>query len=202
MKVALIGAGGNAGSRILVELVRRGHDVLALARTPSKVTLTPAVQVKKLDASDACDVAGSVCGRDAVLSATRFTQTHTQNLIDGITASGVKRFVVVGGAGSLIAPSGRLEMDDPGFPTAVKPEAQAGARFLDQLRKSELDWTFLCPSRFFLPGERTGIFRLGTDHLLVDQAGRSAISLEDYAMALVDELETPGHLRARFTVGY
>jgi putative NADH-flavin reductase len=93
-------------------------------------------------------------------------------------------------------------MDDPRFPLAVKPEAEAGGRFLDQLRASELEWTFLSPSRLFAPGERTGKFRLGKDQLLVDHTGRSAISMEDYAIALVDELERPAHVCARFTVGY
>ena len=93
-------------------------------------------------------------------------------------------------------------MDDPRFPVAVKPEAEAGSRFLDQLRASELEWTFLSPARLFAPGERTAKFRLGKDQLLVDHAGRSAISMEDYAIALVDELERPAHVCARFTVGY
>jgi putative NADH-flavin reductase len=202
MKIALIGAGGTAGSRILNELIRRGHDVLALVRTPSKVAASPQVAVRQLDASIPALVAQSVRGQDAVVSATKFIQTNTQNLIDGITTAGVKRFVVVGGAGSLETAPGVREMDDPRFPVAVKPEAEAGSRFLDQLRASELEWTFLSPSRYFAPGERTGQFRLGKDQLLVDHTGRSAISMEDYAIALVDELEKPANVRARFTVGY
>jgi putative NADH-flavin reductase len=202
MNVALIGAGGTAGRRVLAELVRRGHTVLALARTPSKVEACPQVTVRPLNASDIVAVREAVRGQEAVVSATRFTQTDTQNLIDGITASGVKRYLVVGGAGSLETASGGREMDDPRFPAAVRPEAEAGARFLAQLRTSKLDWTFLSPSRFFEPGARTGKFRIGADTLLVDESGRSAISMEDFAIALVDELERPAHVRQRFTVGY
>jgi putative NADH-flavin reductase len=202
MKVALIGAGGAAGSRILKELIRREHSVLALARTPSKVDASSGVLVRQLNANDISAVRQSVQGQDAVISATTFTQTNPRYLIDGIKAADVMRYIVVGGAGSLETSPGIREMDDPRFPASVKPEAEAGCRFLEQLRECELDWSFLCPSRFFEPGERTGKFRLGKDHLLVNEAGRSAISMEDYAIALIDELERPEHVRERFTVGY
>jgi uncharacterized protein len=202
MRVALIGAGGAAGSRLLRELVRREHEVLALARTPSKVELLPRVTLRQLDANDAAAVSQAVRGQDAVISATKFTQTDTRTLISGITAAAVKRYLVVGGAGSLETAPGVRELDDPRFPAAVRPEALAGCEFLDRLRASDLDWTFLSPSRFFEPGARTGQFRLGKDCLLLDTAGRSAISMEDYAIALVDELERPVHIRERFTVGY
>ncbi|WP_434106056.1 NAD(P)-dependent oxidoreductase [Paraburkholderia caffeinilytica] len=202
MKVALIGAGGTAGSRILKELIRREHCVLALARTPSKVDACYGALVRQLNANDVLAVSEAVRGQDAVISATTFTQTNPRNLIDGITAADVMRYIVVGGAGSLETSPGLREMDDPRFPTSVTPEAEAGCRFLEQLRRSELDWSFLCPSRFFEPGERTGKFRLGKDNLLISETGRSAISMEDYAIALIDELERPKHVRQRFTVGY
>jgi NAD(P)-dependent dehydrogenase (short-subunit alcohol dehydrogenase family) len=120
----------------------------------------------------------------------------------GRLGAAVQRYLVVGGAGSLETAPGRREMDDPRFPAAVRPEAQAGSEFLNRLRASDLDWTFLSPSRFFEPGVRTGKFRIGQDRLLVDAAGRSAVSMEDYAIAMVDELERPAHSRQRFTVGY
>lgn len=202
MKVAVIGAGGAAGSRIVSELAGRGHAVLALARTPSKVPPGPGVIVRALDASDPSAVTAAVRGQDAVVSAVKFLQVAPERLINGVRDAGVTRYVAVGGAGSLRGPGGEREMDDPRFPPSVKPEAEAGGRFLAALAVSDLDWTFLSPSRFFEPGERTGQFRLGQDDLLFDANGRSAISMEDYAVALVDELERPQHRRARFTVGY
>lgn len=115
----------------------------------------------------------------------------------------MKRWLVVGGAGSLEVAPGQALLGAPGFPVAYRPEAEVGRRFLDALRtERELDWTFLSPSAEFVPGERTGTFRLGGDQLLTDASGRSWISMEDYAIAFVDELETPKHSRQRFTVGY
>jgi hypothetical protein len=111
--------------------------------------------------------------------------------------------LVVGGAGSLDVAPGETLAESAGFPDAYKPEAAAGASFLDALRKTvDLDWTFLSPSAEFAPGERTGTFRLGGDELLHDAHGKSWISMEDFASALVDELEHARHSRQRFTVGY
>ncbi len=203
MKVALIGAGGKAGSRILKELVARGHDVLALARTPGKVEALEGVEVRQLDANDSDAVKASVTGCDAVISATKFKETQLPELAAAIKAAGVKRYLVVGGAGSLFVTPGVLEMDGPGFPEMVKPEAGKGAAFLDHLKTvSDIDWTFLSPSRIFEPGQRTGQYRVGKDDLLFDANGRSGISMEDYAVAMVDEMESPKHVRERFTVGY
>jgi uncharacterized protein len=203
MKVALLGATGSAGSRILAELLGRGHQVLGMARHIDMLPTHAALTGRAVDANDGAAVADAVRGCNAVISATHFKGTDTQGLIDAVRASGVKRYLVVGGAGSLKLPSGGLEMESPKFPAHVLPEAHAGARFLAQLQSTtDLDWTFLSPSRFFNPGERTGQYRVGDDTLLSDAAGRSAISQEDYAIALIDELETPKHLRQRFTVGY
>ena len=114
-----------------------------------------------------------------------------------------KVVLVVGGAGSLQVAPGKALIDTPGFPEAYKAESSAGGRFLDALRKEgDLDWTFLSPSAEFAPGERTGRFRLGGNELLVDATGKSRISMEDFAIAFVDELEHPKHNRQRFTVGY
>jgi putative NADH-flavin reductase len=119
-----------------------------------------------------------------------------------VRASGVKRYLVVGGAASLFVAPGQRLLDQPDFPDAYKPEASAGAAFLEALRGADdLEWTYLSPSAVFVPGERTGKFRLGTDELLVSDHG-STISFEDYAVALVDEIERPAHVRRRFTVGY
>lgn len=203
MKVALIGASGNAGSRILAELRRRGHTVVALARHPEKIPAQQGVTTLAVDANDSAALAGALRGADAVISATKFKEANTQGLIDAVRASGVKRYLVVGGAGSLTLPDGSREMDSPKFPPQVLPEARAGGAFLEQLKVThDLDWTFLSPSRFFIAGERTGKFRLGTDQLLTAADGKSSISFEDFAVALVDELENPQHPRRRFTVGY
>ncbi len=141
-------------------------------------------------------------GHDAVISSVHFTASDPRKLIEAVRDSGVRRYLVVGGAGSLDAAPGLKVIDAPNFPPEYKPEAAAGGVFLDLLRdERELDWTFLSPSAMFVPGERTGIFRLGTDQLLVNEQG-SSISIEDYAVALVDELETPAHSRQRFTAGY
>jgi putative NADH-flavin reductase len=202
MKVAVIGASGAAGSRIVAELARRGHAVTGIARNPGRVAALPGVTAKAGDAGDVDAMAGLLRGHDAVVSSVRFTASDAEKLIAAVRASGVKRYFVVGGAGSLeVAPGLRL-IDTPQFPDAYKAEAAAGGVFLDKLRKVEdLDWSFLSPSAMFVPGERTGKFRLGRDQLLAGETG-SSISFEDYAIAAVDELETPGHVRRRFTVGY
>lgn len=202
MKVALIGATGNAGSRILGELTRRGHAVTAVVRNPEKVPGQPGVTAKKGDVFDPAGLAALLRGHDAVISAVHFTASDPVKLIEAVRASGVKRYLVVGGAGSLEVAPGKKLIDTPEFPAAYKAEAAAGGVFLDLLRQEkELDWTFLSPSAMFVPGERTGKFRLGTDQLLTNEKG-SSISFEDYAIALIDELEDPKHSRRRFTVGY
>jgi len=202
MKVALIGASGNAGSRILNELVTRGHDVTAIVRNPEKVPSGPRIVAKKGDVFDQAGLAELLKGHDAVISSVRFTASDPHKLIAAVRASGVKRYLVVGGAGSLeVAPGVKL-IDTPEFPAAYKAEAAAGAAFLDLLRpEKDLDWTFLSPSALFTAGERTGKFRTGKDQLLTTDKG-SSISFEDFAIALVDELEKPQHSRQRFTVGY
>jgi len=202
MKVALIGASGSAGSRILAELARRRHQVLALVRHPERVPAREGVVAVRADANDIPGLSTLLTGADAVVSSVKFKDADAQGLIEAVRRARVQRYLVVGGAGSLEVAPGLREVDSPQFPSHVRPEALKGAEFLDQLRRSDLDWTFLSPSRIFFPGTRTGKFRLGNDELLFDEAGKSSISFEDYAVALVDELERPGHVRARFTVGY
>ncbi len=202
MKVALIGASGAAGSRILKELSDREHIVTAIARHPEKIATLSGVTAKAGDLHEPATLAERLHGHDAVISAVHFTASDPQALIDAVRRSGVKRYLVVGGAGSLdVAPGQRL-LDQPDFPEAYRPEAVAGAAFLDLLRTvDDLDWTFLSPSAMFVAGERTGKFRIGRDELLSNASG-SSISFEDLAVALVDELERPAHIRQRFTVGY
>jgi len=160
------------------------------------------VTAKAGDVNDKAGLVRLLAGHDAVISCVRFVDADPEALIAAVRAAGVKRYFVVGGAGSLEVAPGVALIDTPQFPPAYKPEASAGGVFLDKLRAtSDLDWTFLSPSAMFVAGERTGKFRLGSDQLLVSDKG-SSISFEDYAIAAVDELETPKHLRQRFTVGY
>ena len=202
MSITLIGASGNAGSRILKELTDRGHHVTAITRHPEKVAKLPNVTSIKGEVLNKDALVSLLKGSDIVISAVHFTASDPRILIDAVKAAGVKRYLVVGGAGSLeVAPGVKL-FNTPEFLEAYKPEATKGGAFLDLLREEkDLDWTFLSPSAMFVPGERTGKFRLGGDQLLTSEKG-SSISFEDYAVALVDEIEKPKHRRQRFTVGY
>jgi putative NADH-flavin reductase len=203
MKIAIAGASGQAGSRITAELARRGHQVTAIARNPEKIAHLPGVIATAGDANDRAGLTRLWAGHDAAVSAIHFLVSDPETLIGAAKDSGVGRYLVVGGAGSLeVAPGVRL-VTTPSFPPQYKAEAEKGAGFLDRLRQErELYWTFLSPSALFVAGERTGKFRLGTDQLLSAADGRSWISFEDFAVALADEIEQPAHQRRRFTVGY
>lgn len=202
MKVAVIGASGRGGSRIVDELARRGHHVTAIARNTEKIPTGANITAKKGDVNDT-GLADLLKGHDAVISTVRFTQSDPELLIGAVKKSGVRRYLVMGGAGSLEIAPGKKLIDTPQFPEASKPEATKGGIFLDRLRQEQdLDWTFLSPSALIEIGERTGKFRLGGDQLLADANGKSRITFEDFAIALADEVEKPAHVRKRFTVGY
>lgn len=200
-KVAVIGATGNVGTRLVAELVARGHRVTAISRNPGR-NGDPLVEAVAGDVREPAGLSRLLAGHDAVVSAVRFGDTDPKALIGTVRDSGVMRYLVVGGAGSLeVAPGQRL-VDQPDFPAVYKNEALRGAAFLDALRGlTDLDWSFLSPSALIESGERTGRFRIGGDQLLVGEGG-SRITYEDYAVALVDEIERPAHIRRRFTVGY
>lgn len=201
-QVALIGASGNAGSRILAELSERGHQVTAIARNTDNIPPLSGVTARQGDAGDQHALAELLKGHDAVISAVNFRTNDVKKLVGAVRDASVSRYLVVGGAGSLEVAPGEKLIDQPDFPEAYQPEARAGGEFLDYLRGVEdLEWTFLSPSAEFVAGERTGQFRLGDNQLLTHDGG-SSISFEDYAVAMVDELETPQHVRQRFTVGY
>jgi putative NADH-flavin reductase len=203
MKIAVVGASGNAGSRIVTELASRGHIVTAIARHPEKITARANITAKQGDAMDQDGLTRLFAGHDEAISSVHFLDSDPARLIGAISESKVGRYLVVGGAGSLeVAPGVRL-VTTPGFPVVYKAEAEKGGAFLDLLRQQkELNWTFLSPSALFTAGERTGKFRLGTDQLLTASDGKSWISFEDFAVALADEIERPAHIRRRFTVGY
>ncbi len=206
MQIAILGATGRVGSRIADEALRRGHTVTAIARHAG--TLADRPGLKRLDGditdlANTAKLAPALAGHDALVSAVRFAQAGPEPLLQLARQAGVKRVVVVGGAGSLYVAPGVQLVDTPTFPEAYKAEALAGRDFLNALRaEQELDWTFLSPSALLEPGERTGSYRIGKDELLADANGKSWISMEDFAVALVDELERHAHSRERFTVGY
>jgi uncharacterized protein len=209
MKVVLFGATGMAGSRILTELLQRGHTVTAVARDAS--TTLPGATVVEGDALDAANVASVVKGADAVVSAygPGFDPKEVHKVVDATTAliarmkqAGVKRLIMVGGAGSLYVAPGVQLIDSGHLPAEWIPIAEAHRDALVVLKQSDLDWTNFSPAAFFQPGERTGKFRLGQTDLIADASGKSSISAEDYAIALADELENPQHLKAQFTIGY
>lgn len=203
MKVTVLGASGRAGSEIVKELARRGHTVTAVARRPERVPAAPGVTAVAGNVNQPDTLAPALNGADVVVSAIMFVDSNPQLLIEAVKQAGVPRYLVVGGAGSLKVAPGQALIDTPHFPGAYRPEAEAGGRFLKMLRaEPELNWTFLSPSALFDGSERTGVFRLGGDTLLTDDQGNSRITLPDYAIAMVDEIETPRHPRARFTVGY
>lgn len=203
MKIAVAGASGRAGSEITKELSRRGHAVTAIARNPGKIAALPNVTPTKGDVLDQAGLARLWAGLDVAVSSVHFLASDPLKLIGAAKDSGVGRYLVVGGAGSLeVAPGVKL-VTTPGFPAPYKAEAEKGSAFLDLLRQEkDLNWTFISPSALFVEEARTGKFRLGTDQLLADANGKSWISFADYAIALADEIERPAHPRQRFTVGY
>jgi uncharacterized protein len=209
VKVALYGATGKSGSRILKELVSRGHQVVAITRDPSAVPQPEGVSVRQDDLSDPKKIAAAVKGVDVVVSA--YAPPHddsdaivgvTQRQVEALSRGAKTRLVVVGGAGGLNVAPGVTFVDSGYLPEPFLPIAKAHVKALNVLRASEADWTYLAPAAYFEPGQRTGKFRLGKDELVANEQHESRISMEDYAIALVDELEKPRHRRQRFSVGY
>lgn len=203
MKIALIGASGNIGSKILAEALSRGHSVTAIVRNTDALPTHERLSACKGDVGDDAALSTLLSGHEAVISSLPFSAFDPDRLLSAIKSSGVKRYIAVGGAGSLDLKPGLRLVDSDEFPAEWKPEASKGADYLARLRREQdLDWTFISPSIMIEPGKRTGTFRLGGDSVLFAADGSSRISQEDYAIALIDELEHPAHIRQRFTVGY
>lgn len=211
MNIALIGATGFVGAAVLNELLQRGHRVTVLARHPDKLAARENLTVLRADAQDAAQVASAVQGHDAVLSAYNpgwsLPDIYQQYLrgaraiVVGAKQAGVRRLLVVGGAGSLYVAPGVQLVDTPEFPAEWKQGALAARDALNELRQeASLDWTLLSPPILLQPGERTGQYRLGQDAPLMDGMQPGHITVADLAVALVDELESPRHVRQRFTV--
>ncbi len=213
MNIALIGATGFVGSAVLDELLQRGHRVTVLARSPGKLVAREGLTVVPGDAQNAAEVAQAAAGHDAVVSAYNPGWTvpdlhdqflaGTRAIIDGTKQAGVRRLLVVGGAGSLFVAPGVQLVDTPEFPAEWKQGALAAREALNWVRtENTLDWTFLSPPILLAPGERTGKYRLGTEAPLMNGDQPGGISVTDLAVAIVDELETPRHVQQRFTVAH
>ena len=202
MQVAVLGAGGNAGSEITKELVSRGHEVVAIGRTAEKLPSGEGVTQRPGDVSDPDQLAELVKGVDVVISAVHF-DIPASTFITGLKKAGVGRLLVTGGAASLKGADGVMLYDSPHFPAEIKPLVKPAIDFLADLRsEQELDWTFFSPAMNIFVGPRLGHYRQGTEQLVTDDEGESKISYADYAIAMVDELEKHEHSRSRFTAAY
>lgn len=213
--VALIGASGFVGSAILRELLSRGHRVTAIVRDATKIKeVSPNLTIMENNVEDIPSMVEILKDKDAVISAYNpgwanpniyeDTLRIYPKILEEVKASGVSRFLVVGGAGTLFVKPGLRLMDTGTLPAEWLPGVKSLAKFfLETLsHEKELDWVFFSPAGNLAPGTRTGKFRLGKDDLIVDDKGDSSISVEDYAVAMVDELEQENHHRERFTIGY
>jgi uncharacterized protein len=214
-KIVLIGASGFIGSAILREALNRDHHVTGVVRHPEKIMLKhDNLLVRKADIFFTETVTEIFKGADAVISAynpgwtnpkiAEETTAGYKSIIEAVRKSGVKRLMVVGGAGSLFISPGKRLMDTGAIPDSYLPavRALADVYLVDLAAEKEIDWIFFSPAISIHPGTRTGKFRLGKDDVILNQAGEGDISVEDYAVAMIDELEMPVHHFERFTIGY
>jgi uncharacterized protein len=209
MKVVVYGATGNAGKEIVKELLARGHQVTGVARNIDSLKAIPGVTTQTDDLSNVDAIAAIIKGADAVVTAYQPPPDNTDALvevtrreIEAVKKAGSIRLLVVGGAGLLEVAPGVTLIKSGHLPPQYLPIATAHENALALLRASNINWTYLSPAAYFMPGERTGKFRLGTKELISDSKGESKISFADYAIALVNEIEQPHHERASFSVGY
>lgn len=213
--VVLIGASGFVGSAILNELLNRGHKVTAIVRNPEKVSAKhDNLTMVKADVSDTETIVNACTGKDAIISAYNPGWTNPDIyeetlrnyplILEAAKRSAVSRLLCVGGAGTLFCAPGLRVVDSGAIPEAIMGGVKSlGEFYLNTLiNEHDIDWVFFSPAGTLEPGERTGKFRLGKDDLIVDADGNSHISVEDYAVAMVDELEKPAHHYERFTIGY
>lgn len=215
-KVAVIGATGFVGTHVVKELENRGYEVEAIVRDASKVEQSDKVTAKSIDINNVEELAESLKGNDAVISTFNAGWTNpnlyhdfltgSENIEKAVEQSGVKRLIVVGGAGSLYTPDNIQIVDTPDFPEAYKPGAAAARDYLNKIKENKtLDWTFFSPAIEMNQanvGTRTGKYRTSLETPVFDENGRSILSVEDVAVALVDELEQNNHIRERFTAAY
>jgi len=214
-KVAVIGATGFVGTQIVNELVNRGYEVEAIVRDASKVQPNEKVTAKSVDVNHVGELAEALKGNDAVISSFNAGWTNPNlyddflngsvNIEKAVEESGVKRFITVGGAGSLFIDGNQL-VDGPDFPADIKPGATAARDYLNKIKENTvLDWTFFSPAIEMhqgTAGVRTGKYRTALENPVFSEEGRSVLSVEDVAVVLVDELEQNNHIRERFTAAY
>ncbi|MFD0794396.1 NAD(P)-dependent oxidoreductase [Mucilaginibacter litoreus] len=212
MKVAIIGATGFVGPALVKEGISRGYEITAIARNTEKVITQAGVTPVSADVNNVDALAAALSGQDAVINSFNAGWTNpnlyedflngSKNIQEAVKKAGVKRFITIGGAGSLFI-DGKQLVDSPQFPKEYYPGASAARDYLNILKQEiELDWTFLSPAINLHPGERTGKFRLGTESPVFNQEGKSDISVEDLAVAIFDELENNQFIKQRFTLGY
>jgi putative NADH-flavin reductase len=209
MRVVVYGATGNSGREIVKELLARGQEVVAVARNVASLEAKPGLTTKQDDLSDVDKIAATIAGADVVVSAYAPPPDHTDALLDvtkrqieAVKKAGHARLIVVGGAGLLEVAPGVTLIKSGYLPAEYLPIATSHEKALGVLRGADINWTYLSPAAYFVQGERTGKFRLGTKELVADPKGDSRISFQDYAIALVDEIEKPAHERGSFSVGY
>jgi hypothetical protein len=209
MKVVVYGATGNAGKEIVKELLARGHQVTGVARKVDSLKAIPGITAQTDDLSKVDAIASIIKGADAVVTAYQPPPDNPDALVDvtrreieAVKKAGNPRLLVVGGAGLLEVAPGVTLIKSGHLPPQYLPIATAHENALAALRASNINWTYLSPAAFFIPGERTGKLRLGTKELIADPKGESKISFADYAIALVNEIEKPQHERSSFSVGY
>lgn len=210
MDVVVLGASGTLGKAIVQEALKRKHEVTAAVRHPDSLQIEhERLQIATVDILNPSSVAAVVGGHGEVISAFGPDSGRendllgaADSLLEGMRIAGAERLMIVGGAGSLKTESGEWLMDTAEFPEELRPLAAAHANAYEIYRGSALDYTYISPPAVIVPGRRTGMFRIGLDRLIVDENGESSISVEDFAVAVIDELEEGNFSRERFTVAY
>jgi putative NADH-flavin reductase len=204
MNIVVIGATGAIGSRIVDEALRRGHKVTATSRDPAnKLATRTGMTAKAVNAADVAATAAVLRRHDAAVVSVKWNEADIHQVLDAIRKSGVKRCLFVIGAGSLIRKDGRTHFEHMAEKGIQPPTSKPAALAFEEMKKAnDLEWTAISPAASIQPGERTGKFRLGLDHLVEDAEGESRISREDFAIAILDELEKPRHVHKRFTAAY
>ena len=201
--IALIGSTGNIGSRVLDEALNRKHSVTAITRDASKLKPRPGMTIRQGSTTDVVSMSAILKGHDIVVASVKWNEASVHHVLEAVRNSGVKRVLFVVGAGSLLRADGRTHLDHMADRGIQPPTSKPASLALEEVRKAkDLDWTAISPPASIQPGDRTGKFRLGRDQLLKDAEGNSTISMEDFAVAMLDEIEHPVHVRQRFTVGY